>query len=45
MLLAAGSMANLKPEFVIAAFGRYSGINFEILKFIVPVFLRKTKTT
>ncbi|WP_173400172.1 TIGR03936 family radical SAM-associated protein [Acetivibrio straminisolvens] len=32
MLLAAGSMANLKPEFVITAFGRRSGISFDILK-------------
>jgi len=32
MLLAAGSMANLKPEFVIRAFGKYSGIDFDILK-------------
>jgi len=45
MLLAAGSMANLKPEFVIAAFGRYSGINFEILKIHRSGLFTKTKTT
>ncbi|HHV29216.1 TIGR03936 family radical SAM-associated protein [Acetivibrio mesophilus] len=32
MLLAAGSVANLKPEFAIMAFGRYAGIDFDILK-------------
>lgn len=32
MLLAAGSVANLKPEFVVGAFDRFSGIGFDILK-------------
>lgn len=32
MLLAAGSAANLKPEFVIKAFADYSGYGFDILK-------------
>lgn len=32
MLLAAGSAANLKPEFVIKAFADYSGYSFDILK-------------